>query len=425
MQKSDSERVASVLEKMNYKKAERFEDADLIVVNMCSIRQSAVDRIYGLAEKLKKLKEKKPNLKTILTGCILEKDKKNFLKKFDFVLDIKALPYWGKILSKETFEIENEKLGCAYLKIEPKYSNNFSAFVPISNGCSNFCSYCVVPFVRGPLVCRDHKEILNEAKNLVEKKFKEIWLLGQNVADYISPSDSKVDFGVLLEMINEIKGNFWIRFTSPNPTNFSLELVKKIAILSKVTPYLNLPVQSGDDEILKKMNRKYTVSQYKELVKKIRKAFKKYRKHLEKEVAISTDVIVGFPGEKRHHFENTKKLFKQIGFFMAYIAKYSPRPQTLAFNFKDDVPPIEKEKRQKELTQILEKTALKFNKKFLNKVVRVLVHEKRKDFYLGKTRHFQTIKFSSNEDVLGKFVRVKVKKITPFGLEGKFLEIEK
>ena len=327
MNKSDSERIATVLENIKYKLASDISDADLIVVNMCSVRQSAVDRVYGLIPKFKKLQEKNPSLKTVLAGCILKKDRKKFREEFDSIWEIKN-----------------------YLDASPKYQTNFRAFIPVSNGCNNFCTYCVVPFTRGPLVCRDHQEILKEVKNLAQKRFKEIWLLGQNVNDYTSPTNSTVNFSRLLRMVNNIPGSFWIRFTSPNPKNFSGELIETMAESEKVAKCLNLPVQSGDNKILKKMRRSYTVEEYKNLVKKIRQKIP--------EINLSTDVIVGFPSETKKQFQNTVKLFKEIKFNMAYIAKYSPRPGTAAFQMEDDVPLKEKKRREKILREIIKKKSI-------------------------------------------------------------------
>jgi tRNA-2-methylthio-N6-dimethylallyladenosine synthase len=399
MNKSDSERVATILEKEGYSQTSNIEEADLIVVNMCSVRQSAVDRVYGLIPKFKQLKTKNSKLKTVLTGCILKKDKNKFREIFDSIWALKN-----------------------YFKISPKCQSKSFAFVPISNGCNNFCTYCVVPFTRSPLVCRNHKEILKEVKNAVKKGFKEIWLLGQNVNDYHSPTNNSIDFPKLLKMVNDIPENFWIRFTSPNPKNFSDELIETMAKYQKITPYLNLPVQSGDNKILKKMNRPYTVEQYKNLVKKIRAAFKKYRNELEKEVSISTDVIIGFPEETKKQFQNTVKLFKEIKFDMAYIAKYSPRPQTAAFLLKDNVLPQEKERRYKILTEVLKETALEKNKKYIGKEVEVLVEERKNQFLISKSRHYKTAKFESDKDLIGQFVNVKIIDALPWGLKGILVE---
>jgi tRNA-2-methylthio-N6-dimethylallyladenosine synthase len=346
MNKADSERIATILESKDYQPASKINEADLIVVNMCSVRQSAVDRIFGLSQKFSKLKMKNKKLKIILTGCILKEDRKKFKKSFDLILGIKDLPNWPKYLQYHRPVCSTVGKN-GYLSIKPKYQKNFLAFVPISNGCNNFCSYCVVPFTRGPLVCRDHKEILEEVKNVIEKGFKEIWLLGQNVNDYQSPTDSSINFAKLLKMLNEIPGNFKILFTSPHPKNFSEELIDTLADCEKFGKYLNLPVQSGDNQILKRMNRPYTVEQYKNLVKKIRKKIP--------DINLSTDVIVGFPGETKKQFKNTVKLFKEIKFDYAYIAKYSPRPGTAAFKLKDDVPLVEKKRREKILREIVDK----------------------------------------------------------------------
>ncbi|XOB41654.1 MAG: MiaB/RimO family radical SAM methylthiotransferase [Candidatus Nealsonbacteria bacterium] len=387
MNKSDSERISSVLENKGYLPTSNETEADLIVVNMCSVRQSAVDRVYGLAPKFKKLKTKKPKLKTVLTGCILKKDKKKFREIFDSIWNMRN-----------------------YFDISPKCKSKSLAFVPISNGCNNLCAYCVVPYTRGPLVCRNHQEVLKEIKDLVKKGFKEIWLLGQNVNDYHSSSDSLINFPKLLKLVNDIPGTFWIRFISSHPKDFSNDLIDAMAECEKVTEYLNLPVQSGDNEILKRMNRPYTVKQYKNLVKKIRKKIP--------DITLSTDIIVGFPGEKEKQFQNTVKLFKEIKYDMAYIAKYSPRPQTAASKLKDDILPEEKERRWKILTEVLKQTALKKNRKYIGKRVEALVNEQKNGFLIGKTRTYKTVKFGGQKNLIGQFVKVKIIDALSWGLKG-------
>ena len=428
MNKSLSERIAGFLESKGWKKAKEPNKADFLFVNMCSVRQSAVDRVYGLIPKIKKIKLKNQKLKTVLTGCILLKDRKNFSEWFDFILPIETLPKWDLILKRKPkdpflyFDTVKKNYAGNYLKITPKYTSKISAFLPIMTGCNNFCSYCVIPYTRGPEISRPVNEIIKEVKDLVKKGYKEIWLLGQNVANYSSTlkkqgKTTKIDFARLLELINNIPGKFWIRFTSPNPENFSDKLINTIAKCEKVTEYLNLPVQAGDDEILKKMNRKYTISQYKQLVKKIRKKIPN--------ISLSTDVIVGFPGETKKQFEKTAKLFREIKYDLAYIAKYSPRPQTSAFRLEDNVPEEEKKRREKVLTEILRKTAFSNNKKYLQKEVEVLVEKHiENNKWQGKTRTFKTVVFESNlKDLLGKFVIVKIKKVLPFGLSGELIKI--
>jgi len=421
MNKSDSERIASILENTGYKSASNIREADLILVNMCSVRQSAVDRVWGLTQKFKKLKTMNYKLQTVLTGCILRRDKKKFAKMFDLIFNIKDLARLPNILNTE-YSILNTK---DYLGIQPRHKTNFSAFIPISNGCNNFCAYCVVPFTRGSLICRDHREILKEAKDVAHRDFKEIWLLGQNVNDYSWNMEhgtwNKVNFAKLLRMVNDIPGNFWIRFTSSHPKDFSDELIKTIAECKKVTEYINLPVQSGDNQILKRMNRSYTIEYYKNLVKKIRKAIPN--------VCLSTDVIVGFPGETKKQFENTVSLFKEIKFDMAYISEYSLRSQTAAFKMKDNIPKKEKERRRKVLTEILKETALENNRKYIGKEVEALITKHKtynlKQFCIGKTRHYKTIKLqvsgSKLQDLVGQFIKLKITSCLSWGLKGTVL----
>lgn len=316
MNKADSERAAVMLKKKGYNPAKDIKTADLVLVNMCSVRQSAVDRVHGLAHKFEDLKTKNHKIKTILTGCVLKKDAEKFRAIFD---EIKPGLY--------------AKIGS---------SNNPPSSITISNGCNNYCTYCVVPFTRGNLTCRSHTDIINEVKKAVEMGHKEIWLLGQNVNDY---SNQGINFAKLVKMVNAIPEGFKFFFTSPHPGNFTGELIKSLAACKKFGRRLNLPVQSGDNQILKTMKRNYTVEQYEELVRKIRKSMP--------DINLSTDVIVGFPGETKRQFNNTVKLFQKIKFNIAYIAKYSPRSGTAAANLKDNVPHLEKKRREKILSALV------------------------------------------------------------------------
>lgn len=401
MNYSDSERIATILEKSGYSAALNKESANLIIINACSIRQSAVNRVYGQIKNIVAQNKKlSPKIKMILTGCLLNRDKRKLEGKVDLILDIKNISFLSEYLSKK--RLSNKK--GSYLNIKPKCQNHYSAYVPIMTGCNNFCSYCVVPYMRGREYSRPLKEIKNEIKPLIKQGFKEIILLGQNVNSY---KNSDVDFPKLLKIINGLRGDFWLNFLTSHPKDLSDELIETVAECKKFSPYLHLPIQSGDDQILKKMNRGYDTKRYKNLIKKIRTKIP--------HIAISTDIIVGFPTETKKQFNNTAKIMKEIKFDMAYISMYSPRNQTASYKLKDSIPLIEKKKRWRILNEILKKTALANNKKLLNKVVDVLVE---KENY-GRTNTFKQIKFDGNGKLIGKFVRIKITGVTPWNLKGK------
>ena len=406
---SDSERIAAVLESMKYEEALNLKEADLVVLNMCSVRQPAVDRVYGLVPQFTALKTKNKGFKTVLTGCILKPERAKLAKIFDFVLDKEYLDKWPQLLKGK--EIEAKKSD--YLKIDPKRTNKIQSFVPISNGCDNFCTYCAVPFTRGKLVSRNYKDILKEVKNLADNGYKEIWLLGENVNSYNSKG---ISFAKLIKEIDKIERKFWLRFTSPHPKDFSDELIKALKESNKFVPYINLPVQAGDNTILRKMNRPYTREKYLSLVKKIIKAFKD-------NISISTDIIVGFPDETEAQFKNSERLMKEVRFDMAFISEYSPRPQSFSYErLENNVLKKDKKRRAAALNKILKETALKNNKKLLNKEVEVLVLEKEGEYCNGRTDQNKAIRFKSNEDLSGKFAKVKILKATAWNLEGKLIK---
>ncbi len=409
MNHSDSEKIKTVLENNDYKAVKEPKKADLIIVNMCSVRQSAVDRIYGLANKFAKWK-KENNIKTILTGCILKPDLKKFEKRFDLVFNIKNLPELPKLIFKKGIKTNRDPLN--YLKIKPKRDSSVTSFIPIMSGCNNFCSYCVVPYTRGREFSRPGNQILKEIKKAIENNSKEIILLGQNVNSY---KDKEINFPKLLKKITNLNNDFWLNFISSHPKDFSDELIKVMIQSNKITNYLHLAVQSGDNNTLKAMNRNYTVEAYKNIIKKIKKGIPN--------ISLSTDIIVGFPGETKAQFKNTVKLFKWAKFDMAYIAKYSPRKITAAAKLKDNIPLKEKKKREKILTKILKKTALENNKKLLNKKIRVLVTLKNKNKFFGKTKNNKKIQIAGKTKNLkvGQFINCKVLKVTPWHLRGKLI----
>ena len=353
MNKADSEKIAAAFQLKGYKKAKNINKADVVIINTCSVRQSAEDRVLGLVNNLiirkpeKHLRggqmdsseaKRKRKPKIILTGCML---------RYTIYQLKRILPDVDEFIKLK--DLTSKNLGSKFYIRGSKHH----AWVTIMEGCDNFCTYCVVPFARGREVSRPIKEIICEVKELVKKGYQEITLLGQNVNSYgktISPKSpnkpNKSQFAKLLQKLHKIKGLKKIKFITSNPHDFTDDIIKAIK-LPKIDKYLHLPVQSGDDEILKKMNRRYTVKQYLALIKKIRREIPK--------IEIGTDIIVGFPGETKKQFENTVLLCKAIGFKIAYIAKYSPRPGTAAFKLNDNVAFKEKKKRWQVLNKLINK----------------------------------------------------------------------
>ncbi len=411
MNKSDSERVAAILEKIGYKPALSEKQADLAVLVACSVRQAAVDRLYGRARELNKIKKVNSGFKTILTGCILPRDKKKFIDKFDLVLDLK------QITDLKKFKNYCQSWHEHYFKIKPRYSTKFSAFVPIMTGCNNFCSYCAVPYVRGREVSRPVVEVVAEIKNLAKNGCLEITLLGQNVNAYW-PADLenfskknpyKHPFAALLWEVNKIKVIRRIFFTAPHPRDMSDEVIDAL-ILPKMVNYLHLPLQAGDDKILKKTNRSYTTKDYLKLVEKIKKK--------KPGIALGTDIIVGFPGETKKAFQNTVELYKKANFDIAYLAIYSPREGTAAAKFKDDVPRAEKKRRRDILQNLMEKIVLEKNQKYVGKKVSVLVDEYKNGKCIGNSLEMKRVRFAGRKNMVGKIFEVKIKKAFEWILEG-------
>lgn len=385
MNHSDSEKISAILEESGFLPAPDKNSADLLVLNSCSVRQSAFSRTLGQVANF-------PEKKIVVAGCVLPEDKKKLEK-------IKNLSFWSPD---------------EYFLTEPKRASDRSAFVPIMTGCNNFCTYCAVPYTRGREYSRPAKEILKEVRTLAKQGYKEIILLGQNVNSY---QDGRTGFAELLEKIEKIPGKFWLNFLTSHPKDMSDKLIKIFAKSKKISPYLHLPIQSGDNHILKEMNRRYTAPHYQNLAKKIEKEFKKYRPDFPP-LALSTDIIVGFPGETKKQFENSKKLAEKIGFDMIYIGKYSPRPGTISAKMPDNIPPQEKKRRERSLEKVLRISALKKNKKYLGKEIEVLISAQGKDFILGKTNTGKTVKIKDVKAKPGLVIKVKITGATPWGLAG-------
>ncbi|MBM4432702.1 MAG: tRNA (N6-isopentenyl adenosine(37)-C2)-methylthiotransferase MiaB [Chloroflexi bacterium] len=406
MNKAESERLGSYLEELGYEATDSAGDAELIVLNSCVVRQNAENRVINKLHTLKALKREKPDVVLALTGCLVNSDNARLQKSFphiDYFFKPGERPQW---LDKNGGE-----------KAEPSLPQHpsVSTFVPIIQGCNNFCSYCIVPYRRGREISRPVAEIVSEVEELVHRGVKEVTLLGQNVDSYGHDLPDKPDLAHLLDELNAINGLARIRFLTNHPKDMSPRLIDAVARLDKVCEHVSLPVQSGDNEILKAMKRGYTVEHYHRLISEIRSKVPG--------VALSTDVIVGFPSESKQQFQRSADLLAELRFDTVHVAAYSPRPGTFAAEkLTDNVPFAEKCERLRKIEQIQERTATEINAELLGKAVEVLAEERKKDKWQGRTRTDKLVFFSASDDYLGQLVRIRIERTSPWSLQGKVEE---
>ncbi len=430
MNLSDSERVISVLDEAGYEWTDNEDEAGLIGIIACSVRQKAIDKVYSRIYKWNKWKNNK-NLITFISGCILPDDHEKFLKLFDITFQMKDLPKLPEMISrygittpthlKVGIDPHNEHIE-EFWNVKPNYQSEFEAFIPIQNGCDKFCTYCAVPYTRGREVSRPSKDILAEVAVLVAQGYKSITLLGQNVNSYgLDKKGEELTFPQLLreigELGNRLKKEFWLYFTSPHPRDMTDEVIEVIAEYPVLGKQIHLPIQSGDDEVLKRMNRKYGIERYRHIVETIRRILP--------QATLFTDVIVGFTGETEEQFENTRKAFDEFKFNMSYTAIYSPRPGAKSHRWVDDVPHDEKKRRLHVLTEDLRKHNLPYNQSLIGKTMKVLVRgTDRKDGFLSAHNEGKLIvRFASdNTDLIGEFVNVKIISASDFSLEGELVK---
>lgn len=422
MNQADSERIASYLDENGCLEVAERKDADFVVLVTCGIRQSAEDRIYGLVPRIRK---ENKDVKIILAGCLSERPDviKRLQNMVDVWLPINDLPTLSESLSLgKSQEYKN------YLNISQKHSSPFAAFVPIGNGCNNFCSYCVVPYARGREVYRDAEEIISDVKELLQNGYKEITLIAQNVNSYFSKSgDTEIDFADLLKMVNDLPGNFWLRFSTSHPKDMSTKLIGMIADCDKVCEHVHLPAQAGDNDVLKAMNRRYTIEHYKALINKIKTEVSE-KKPDALPVSFTTDVIVGFPGETEEQFEKTVDLFCEMKYDIAFVSQYSPRYGTVSAKMDDGVSPEEKKRREEKLVAITRETQTENNKYYLNKTVDVLFESfnNKKGTLIGKMRTGKIVKIfgleNQKDELIGEFGLVEVVKVDDGGFTGQIIK---
>jgi tRNA-2-methylthio-N6-dimethylallyladenosine synthase len=413
MNKAESQRIAGYLDSAGYQAATSFSNADLVILNTCVVRQSAENKALGTLSLLKGLKNKHPHLQILVTGCLVNSDTQELKRRFPHVDllfkpgDYPELIAWGQ---KQGIPIEQRLL--RYPRNDGWMTPSPCALIPIIQGCDNFCSYCIVPYRRGREVSRPVGEIVCEVEELVKRGIKEVTLLGQNVDSYGHDLPGHPDLADLLNELNSIDDLARIRFLTNHPKDISLKLIETMASLNKVCEHLELPVQSGDNDILRAMRRGYTVERYRELVHTIRRKVP--------QISLGTDIIVGFPGETEEQFEHSLSLVKEMRFDVIHVAAYSPRPGTIAWReYQDNIPAEVKKERLNKIEELQAVIASEINSQLQGKQVETLIEGRKDGKWFGRTRSNKLVFFEDTGDWLGQLARIQLKKTSPWSLKGK------
>ena len=507
MNQSDTERIRAVLESLGYVGTDVEEEADLLGVVACSVRQKAIDKVYSRIHKWNDWKKER-GIMTFVSGCILPADREKFVDRFDLLFTINELPELPEMMeqngivtpaslraadqragrreaaeyvapasehgavppaiaardsarSADTVFGESDSRDATraktatdartvsstatipipiisaaskadsakgYWKIAPDYTSSFEAFVPIQNGCDKFCTFCAVPYTRGREVSRPSEEILAEVESLVRQGYRSITLLGQNVNSYgldrqSTREGSEIGFADLLRGIGKIGAQtdkrFWTYFTSPHPHDMSDDVIDVIAEYDVLARQIHLPIQSGDDKVLIRMNRNYRLSRYRKVVEKIRSTIP--------EASLFTDIIVGFTGETDEQFEGTREAMREFQYNMAYIAMYSPRPGAKSARWEDDVPHSEKRRRLHELSSELQRTSSVYNVALVGQEMSILVDgtDRKTGHLSGKTEGKLIVRFASDDrSLIGSFATVRITSASALSLEGDLIAPE-
>ena len=428
MNEYDTEKIVDVIDNnQSISLVDSPETADLIILNTCSIREKAEVKVYSDLGRYRKLKENNPNIRIAVGGCVASQEGENIIKKAPYV----DLVFGPQTLHRlPTLLRQREAEGTPQIDINFPEIEKFdhlpvskfkgpSATVSIMEGCSKYCSFCVVPYTRGEEISRPLNDILKEIIELTQTGVKEIVLLGQNVNAYrgLISNETICDFSMLLEYIAEIEEIQRIRFTTSHPNEMTEDLIACFNKIDKLSKQFHLPIQSGSDRVLSSMKRNYTVLEYKSIIRKLKKACP--------DISITSDFIIGFPNETKDEFEQTKKLMKEINFDYSFSFLYSPRPGTPAAFIKDNIAQQEKERRLKEFQKINVTQGKVHTLKMIGTTQRILIDQpsKRKEgVYLGKTDNNRVVEIQGGPELLNKFVTIKITKITEKNLEGVVLK---
>jgi tRNA-2-methylthio-N6-dimethylallyladenosine synthase len=409
MNKADSDRLESALLQLGLTPAPTPMEADVIVLNSCVVRQSAEDKVVGMLTSLKPLKGKAPERIIALMGCMVGPKTEGLQARFPYVDAFMRPQQYRPLLQLLGERLGMDAEGCLSTLTPPH--PGVAAYIPIVHGCDKFCTFCIIPYRRGREVSRPVEEIVREAGLLAARGVREVTLLGQNVDSYGHDLPGAPDLADLLEAVHGVEGLRRIRFLTSHPNDMSQRIIEAVADLPKVCEHFSLPFQAGDDQVLQVMRRGYTQDGYRRLVEQIRRRVPG--------VSMSTDIIVGFPGETETAFQRTLDLVREMEFDKAHVAAYSTRPGTIAARrMEDDVPYEEKKRRQAEVEALQEQTLTRINARLQGEATEVLVEEREKGKWKGRNRNDKLVFFEDGRDLLGQTVRVRIEKTSPWALQG-------
>lgn len=427
MNERDSETLAGILADLGYTRTASVEEADLILFNTCCVRETAERKIYGRLNELRPLKKKRPDLLIGVGGCMAQKDKERVLTKaphVDFVFGTHNIQELPELISKAAALSEPlvqvwEEGQVPLVDLPAQREGKLKAYVTITYGCTNFCTYCIVPYVRGKERSRPPQDIIQEVTQLAQEGYKEVTLLGQNVNTYGRDLGKGVSFAQLLREVNQVEGIQRIRYTTSHPRDFTAEIIAAVRDCDKVCEHFHLPIQAGSNRILQRMNRGYTREEYLQLVERIREEVP--------DCSITTDIIVGFPGEEEEDFAATLDIVRQVRFDNAFTFVFSPRSGTPAAKMKEQVPEDVKKERLNRLMELQDRISRDINEELRGKELEVLVEgtsKKEEKILTSRTRTNKLVLFPGEEDLMGELVTVRITRPQTWNLYGELVKIE-
>lgn len=422
---NESAKMTNILKNSGYNMIDNYEDADLVLINTCTIREGAASKVYSELGRLKELKNEKKDMIIGVTGCLAQEEKENFIKRspyVDLVLGNQNIAMLPDILDeiyhgKTNIVMVNNK-DVLPKRIDAYFGNDVMASIAITYGCNNYCTFCIVPHVRGRERSVPMDEIVDDVKKYVKEGYKEILFLGQNVNSYGNDfrKDDNITFAKLLEKSANVEGDFWIKYVSPHPKDFNDDVIKVIKENPKISRMLHLPLQSGSSKILKKMKRGYTKEEYIALAKKIKREIP--------DIALTTDIIVGFPGETEEDFNDTLDVVNEVGFENAFMFMYSKRRNTPASIYEDQIDEETMNRRLQTLMRQQDKIAFEYSQRYIGKTLKVLVEghsKKNMDMMFGRTSTHKIVLFPKMKYNNEKFVNVKITHTNTWTLYGELV----